>query len=307
MACAVAAEYWAVGLTLDYGAVPVVALLIPICLAASLLCYWCRLNHKLVYGTETVAQILLISFLGGLLTYGAAAAGFPYRDAELLAADRWLGFDIKAYLAYLDAHPFLAALFPRVYLSIMRQPIIVVAALTLTGRLERLHDFSVALIVSLIVTIAIFTLVPAISWYAFLHIDGDAFPNLVIFTDFAAHLDDVRTGSLQAISLADLRGIIAFPSFHAAAAVLGAWAFWPLRFLRWPMLVVNALMVVATPIVGVHYLVDVVGGLAVGGVAVLAAFWTRRMLRRLHAVRDSERSATRERVPDRGTIEAGAT
>jgi hypothetical protein len=54
------------------------------------------------------------------------------------------------------------------------------------------------------------------------------------------------------------------------------------------MLVVNALMVVATPIVGVHYLVDVIGGLAVGGVAVLAAGRLRRTMFRLRAVRKRE-------------------
>jgi hypothetical protein len=72
------------------------------------------------------------------------------------------------------------------------------------------------------------------------------------------------------------------------------------------MLVVNALMVVATPIVGVHYLVDVIGGLAVGGVAVLPrAACGERCSACVRSV--SERSATGGRAPDRGTIEAGAT
>jgi membrane-associated phospholipid phosphatase len=285
MALAVAVGYRALGLSIDYSAVPITALLIPIGLAASLVSRWLRLNLRFVYGAEAAAQLVLISLLGGLLSYSAAAVALPYRDAELLAVDRWLGFDIHAYVDYVDTRPWLVVPYSSAYLSILHQPAIVVAVLAVTGHSERLHDFAVEVAIALTITVMIFIFVPARCWAAFLHIDVTALSNLVIFTDFAAHLDGLRSGTLRVVPLAEIRGMIAFPSFHAAAAALAAWAFWPIRYLRWPMLTVNVLMVMATPVVGMHYLVDVFAGLAVGFAALAVARGTKRMLHGAEAAR----------------------
>ena len=242
-------------------------------------------NPGIVYATELITQILLIIFLGELLTYGAAASGLPYRDAELLAADRWLGFDLQGYLGYFNARPRLAMLTLIAYMSMLWQPPIVFVVLTLTRRVERLQSFAVSLVVSLAITIAIFALLPALGWYGYLRFDPAAYPNLGFFTDFVSHLEDLHSGTLRAIPLDDIRGIISFPSYHAAAAVLAIWAIWPIRFVRWPLLVLNALMVTATPIAGGHYFVDVIGGGVVGAGAVLAAAWACHAIRRRCAAR----------------------
>ena len=61
--------------------------------------------------------------------------------------------------------------------------------------------------------------------------------------------------------------------FHTAAAILSAWALWPVRYIRPLAVVVNGLMILSTPISGQHYFVDVVAGglVAWGGIA--AAKW----------------------------------
>jgi hypothetical protein len=45
----------------------------------------------------------------------------------------------------------------------------------------------------------------------------------------------LRDGSLRTLDLMHLAGVVTFPSFHAAA-VLYAWAVWPMRLLRLPNL-----------------------------------------------------------------------
>jgi membrane-associated phospholipid phosphatase len=49
--------------------------------------------------------------------------------------------------------------------------------------------------------------------------------------------------------------------------VLAAAALWPLRRLRWPVTIWAALIVVSTVTTGIHYTVDVLGGLAIAAVA----------------------------------------
>lgn len=54
------------------------------------------------------------------------------------------------------------------------QTVIVFLVLPLTRRIDRLHDFAVVLIVSLVITIAVFALLPALGWYGFLGVDAAA-------------------------------------------------------------------------------------------------------------------------------------
>jgi membrane-associated phospholipid phosphatase len=75
-------------------------------------------------------------------------------------------------------------------------------------------------------------------------------------------------------------GIITFPSLHAALAVILIAAFWPLPVARWICAVINTLMLAATPIDGSHYLIDVVAGI---GIALLCLVAARALVARMSA------------------------
>lgn len=96
-----------------------------------------RLRHRVNH------QILLIIFLGSLLAYGAATSHLPYRDAHLLAADRWLGFGLQAYLSFVNARPWLASLSLVAYTTMLWQAALIFAVLTLT-RLAALNDCKIS-------------------------------------------------------------------------------------------------------------------------------------------------------------------
>ena len=83
----------------------------------------------------------------------------------------------------------------------------------------------------------------------------------------------VRDGSLRQLSLTALTGLVTFPSFHTAAAVLYLWAFWPVRWIGPAAVAINVVMVLATPICGGHYLVDVFAGIGIAVASILAAKW----------------------------------
>jgi hypothetical protein len=89
MAVAAAAACWAGNLSVTWQTFPSILVAIAGCTAMALFYRFVRSDPDaaIVYATELIAQILLIIFVGELLTYVAATAGLPYRDAELLAAD----------------------------------------------------------------------------------------------------------------------------------------------------------------------------------------------------------------------------
>ena len=89
--------------------------------------------------------------------------------------------------------------------------------------------------------------------------------------DIIDQLRGLRDGSLRTVSAANLQGLVSFPSFHVQMAVYFAWAFRKVRWLAIPMLLLNILMIFGAITEGGHYLMDVLGGLAVAAVTIVLA------------------------------------
>ena len=94
-------------------------------------------------------------------------------------------------------------------------------------------------------------------------------------------LPPTRAGVLVISNLLNLGGIVTFPSFHAASAVLYTWALWPLRWSRPLVVLVNGVMLAATPLNGGHYFIDVIAGVAIAVSAIVAARQAGRVIARL--------------------------
>jgi hypothetical protein len=99
----------------------------------------------------------------------------------------------------------------------------------------------------------------------------------------------LRDRSLRVLDLFQLGGVVLFLSFHAAAAVLYAWALWPVRWIRWLALLPNAAMLVATPIGGGHFLADVIARIVVAALSIMAASRIAAMLTSAHEAVPSRR------------------
>ena len=84
-------------------------------------------------------------------------------------------------------------------------------------------------------------------------------------------LASLKTDEWFHIDVTNRDGLITFPSFHVLLALLAAAALWPVRYLRWPVVVWASLIVISTVTTGIHYSVDVFGGLAMAVVAHLIA------------------------------------
>jgi membrane-associated phospholipid phosphatase len=236
-------------------------------------------DPKITFILGATGQILIIPVLMTPLTYIAAAANLPMQDAALNAFDRALGLDWMAYFNFVyHRHALLYATV--LAYSMIGWPVFgVPIALGWTGRYRRMQEFTLAFGIALASTTIISTLLPAMGTYALLNFTPD--PNIFTPGAYLEQLRDlplVRDGSLRTLDFNALAGIITFPSFHAAAAALYLWAFWPVRWIGPIALVVNVAMLLATPICGGHYFVDVFAGIAVAGLAIIAARWISKQL-----------------------------
>ena len=230
-----------------------------------------RADPKLIFSLGAVSQLFFIVIIMGPLTYVTGVANWPLRDHALLAIDRAMGMDPETIARYVNDHDWLSGLLLRGYGLIKIMLLAVPIALTLTLRFVRLQVFVFAFSITLIITVAISTFVPAVgTWYG-LGIAPSQFASLDSSL-YTAQLRDIlalREGSLRHLEMFKLTGIVSFPSFHAASAVLYMWAVWPVRFFGGLAAALNLLMIAATPVIGAHYMIDVFGGVALAAISIL--------------------------------------
>jgi PAP2 superfamily len=241
-----------------------------------------RRDPQVMFVLGGTAQIVLMTAVMTPMTYVAASTGFPMRDADLFAIDRALGFDWGAYVHYVDAHPILANWLNIGY-AMIRWPIFAIpVALAALGRYRRIEEFTFAFGLALIVTTIVSAFVPAIGAYQEIGLDPATLKHIdpSAYLDQLRNLPSTRAGTLRHLQLLNLGGIVTFPSFHAASAILYAWALWPLRWARPIVLLTNGLMLAATPLNGGHYLVDVIAGVAIAVIAIAAAWQLGRIIAR---------------------------
>ena len=227
-------------------------------------------DPKMVFSLGSISQIILVSTIVGPLSYVANAANWPLQDHALLIIDRAIGMDPEPIARFVEAHPTIEH-WLNVGYGFIKWPLLgIPIILTMTVRLVRLQLFISALCFALAVTIAISALAPAIGTFYGLNLSSESFTSLNT-TVYAAQLRDIvalRNGTLRHLELYQLAGIVSFPSFHAASAVLYMWALWPVRGFASLSIAMNTLMILATPVVGAHYMIDVIGGilLAIGSI-----------------------------------------
>ena len=243
-----------------------------------------RADPKLLFSLGSIGQVILICAIVGPLSYVAGASDWPLQDQALLAIDRAMGLDPAPIARFVNDHPWLADILARGY-GLIKWPLLgIPVVLALTARYVRLQLFMLAMCIALAVTIAISAFVPAIGTYYGLDLPAAQFPEINTAV-YAGQLRDIlalRDGTLHELRLFYLSGIVSFPSFHAASAALYMWALWPVRGIGGIAAALNLLMIAATPVIGAHYLIDVLAGMALAAASIWAA---KAFLARLHARR----------------------
>jgi hypothetical protein len=219
-------------------------------------------------------QVLLFGALGATLSYLLARHGGELVDPMLLRWDAALGFDWMAYAGWIDRHPAVILPLRAAYGSLIPQIVLMVCALGFSGRLETLRTAMLAAMLGGSVTILLSPLFPASGNYVSQGIGFDHFHHVLPWAMLrdVGDMISMREGLVAAIDLRAMEGIIVFPSYHACLAVVTAWGLWNSgRIFRWLGAALATLTLLATPVEGGHYLVDVLAGLAIAAAAIWIA------------------------------------
>jgi len=157
------------------------------------------------------------------------------------------------------------------YATFTSQLIGTVLVLILAGRTRELDRFCLTFVCASVMAGVCSVFVPTLGPMsaAGSHADFAHLPTLGRTT--AEIVLNLRDGTLRAIDLDAINGIISFPSLHAAVSVIVPFSMRWNRALFWPIAMLDAVMLVSAVPSGNHYLVDVVGGVGVGTLAILCS------------------------------------
>jgi membrane-associated phospholipid phosphatase len=221
-----------------------------------------RHDPKLATALTGTAQILAFSAVAAPLSYLAASAGLPLQDGLFDAWDHALAVDWQSLLAWMNRQALLHPVFSYAYGSFTLQASTTVLMLAFSGRHLRLKTFTLAFMLTAVVTIAISAVLPAQGIWGHYGLTPADHPAISPATRelHLATFHGLRDGSVRLLMGVGSEGIITFPSLHAALAVIFILALWPVPILRWLGVTVNVLMIIATPVDGGHYVIDVIAG-----------------------------------------------
>jgi hypothetical protein len=254
--------------------------------------FWClviAVTYTVVMRNVIIASIAnglallgAFSFILTVYSYGTSylGASISLKDAYFAAADAAVGLNWIEFLYWLNDRPTLTKILNAVYLSIFAQAVVLVPTLVASGEYRRLYTSILAFQISGIICVTFACIVPAIGAYDYFKITAATHHPDIVLATMDSHVQDVLRlrSNLPVIPLDNLQGILVFPSFHAALAILLAWAFWCVPVARWIGLLTNAMMLAATPISGGHYFVDIPAGILIAVLAItLSRSWWRSL------------------------------
>ena len=196
----------------------------------------------------------------------------PLIDPALIELDAAMGYDWSMLVGWLAGYPGLALVLGYIYHSSLGQILLTIVLLATLARETALHRFLFVGILTLILAVAIWWLLPSVGPSAFQSIpESDRLATGLYFNPaYGAYLRDLVEVGPRVISPEVVTGVVAFPSYHMIMALMVVW-FTRGTFAFLPALGTNMAMVPATLTHGGHHLIDLFAGLVVFSFAVWVA------------------------------------
>lgn len=227
---------------------------------------------------EYYGVFTMLALMGAVASYPVATMTEGFHDAALQRIDVLLHFDWLALYRLVAATPVLQTLGLAAYRSIYLTPAILFATFAYTGDRVAAHRFLAIFWLTAIGTLILYTFMPAVGPFSYLWHHPIAYmPESEQWQQ--GLIPALRAHTERVVDLGHLRGIVSAPSFHAAAATIYINAAWRLPRLRWPVLAMNAAMLLSTPVEGTHYLIDILLGtfVALAAIATLHRIMPRHI------------------------------
>lgn len=223
--------------------------------------FW-RKDRRIASLAHSIAVFLAFSSVTIVMSYLTVVLRRPLIDEHLVAVDRALGFDWLAQYHWVMAHPLVEKILFIGYASLIPQLIVLTLLLNFMNMRRRCWEM-IWLFMSACIACLIFSaLWPAAGAFGYFGLEGEH--------RYVQIFMKLYNNSLRVIGEEPVDGIIQFPSLHIALAVIYAYAARGIRYVFPFFIAMNTLLLISTPAIGGHHLIDVLAG-ALMAVLLIAA------------------------------------
>ncbi len=241
------------------------ALAITVTLAATLAgaAHFFRSDAIRLAGLTASAFVAMAAPLS-VMSYALASLGafFPLQDSTFAVIDKAIGFDWLATIAVVNDWPVALDVLKSGYHYTIAAVIYALVFLNVIKRADRVAEFFWAMMLTCIAANVLSAILPAAGAYVWHAPSFDV--RSAISADSGLwhmkHFEALRDGSFRVFDLASTEGLVTFPSYHTAMALLIPLAmrgYGPITALAWAF---AAIVVASTVPIGGHYLIDVIVG-----------------------------------------------
>jgi membrane-associated phospholipid phosphatase len=239
-----------------------------------------RPDERLATMSTQTAILLAYSAAAGIFSYLVATLDRPLIDDVLVKCDAALGFDWYAYVAFVNARPWLGVLSSIVYQTTLAQIALSVVVLSMLGRTDRTREMTLVVMVSSFFCVVISGILPSAGALAYYHPSAAFYMqnHPVVDLAYKQQFFDIRNGLVTHLGLTDLHGLVAFPSYHVGLSAILMIAFRGVKRWFWPIVALNILVILSTPIDGGHHLSDGLGGVVLALVSAAIVVRIRKAL-----------------------------
>jgi len=214
--------------------------------------------------TWTYSLCFFILIIQSLALPGLETTPFHAIDPWLVKADQLTGFHQLAALNWTYAPHWILKGFSFCYSMISNELALFPMVLALLMQKKALKVYLLSIILSALIGFSIFFFFPTTAPASIFfdpHFAAQQHDTFIKFFEIHHHLPITTAQG----------GLIAFPSFHVIWSVLLAYAFKEKKFLFYPIALFNAVIIASTVFLGWHYIIDVIGGIAVSALSIWIA------------------------------------
>lgn len=224
----------------------------------------------MLFGT---AFLVAFSNLSSVLNYFLLTVARSRIDEALARIDQSLGVNWPMMIAWAANHPRLNIALYLTYNIVLPEIALLIVLLGWRSPLNKIYSFCFAIVFATIIAVGFWTIFPSFGAIAAYPLDPKLVAHVRLSLDptYAKELLELLANGPGLISPSELKGLIGFPSFHAVLALLVAWYAKDIKYVRWPVFAINAVVLISTPIQGGHHVIDVVAGFGVATISILAA------------------------------------
>jgi len=250
------------GITLDIGGYTKV-----ICIALFMISggYFYRLSKRsdrIAYAMIGAGLFSLFMMCMGLFNYLLLPLTGGTIDIYIAQIDAMLGFHWPDVMALAAQYPTISFILKLAYASTTLQLAFLIILLGLSGRIYDLHIMLATITITAVLTICFWAIVPSVGPTAMYTLPNDVWTTLNPFVgkEYGGILNELIANGASYISPAELRGLIAFPSYHAVLAFTAMYAARNVKYVAPVFLILNLLILPSIFIHGGHHFLDLPAG-----------------------------------------------